>query len=121
MIAHPEAIAGTHGCLDTDLMTAARDSGLPLIAKSGAEGTFGLGVITPFGPLGIALKIEDGGARGRNCTAIETLAQLGALPERVASAVESYHRPILRNRAGLPVGEVRSCFRLHWPTGPTRG
>jgi L-asparaginase II len=101
-------------------MAAAREAKLPLIAKSGAEGTFGLGVVTPFGPLGVALKIEDGGDRGRNCVAVETLAQLGALPESVAVAVERYHRPVLRNRAGLSVGEARSCFRLSWPTGPSR-
>lgn len=120
MVAHPDVIAGTEDRLDTDLMISAREAGLPLIAKSGVEGTFGLGVVSPFGPLGIALKIEDGSIRGRDCAAIETLAQLGALPEPVAAVVERYHRPILRNLAGLAVGEVRACFRLHWPTGPAR-
>jgi L-asparaginase II len=112
MVEHPEGIAGTRERLDTTLMLAARAAGIPLIAKAGAEGTYTIGVLTPEGPVGIAVKVEDGGERGRNAVALEVLAQLGLLPEPVASAMKEFHRPRLRNFAGRDVGEVRPRFDL---------
>jgi L-asparaginase II len=112
MVDFPEVIAGTRERLDTTLMLAAREVGLPLIAKAGAEGTYTIGVLTKDGPVGIALKVEDGGERGRNAVAIETLAQLGLLDDSMAAAMRDYHRPKLRNFAGREVGEVRPRFDL---------
>jgi L-asparaginase II len=113
MVEHPQVIAGTHERLDTDLMIAAREAGIPLIAKAGAEGTYGIAVLSPSrGPLGIAVKMEDGGERGRNAVSCEILDQLGLLAESMRGPLEPYHRPALRNRSGLPVGEIRPSFRL---------
>lgn len=112
MVDYPEVIAGTRERLDTALMLAAKNAGLPLIAKAGAEGTYTIGVLTKDGPLGIALKVEDGGERGRNAVAIEVLAQLGLLDDSMAAAMREYHRPRLRNFAGREVGEVRPRFDL---------
>jgi L-asparaginase II len=112
MVDHPDIIAGTRERLDTPLMSAAREAGLPLVAKAGAEGTYTIGVLTPDGPFGIALKVEDGGERGRNSVAIEALAQLGLLTESMTAAMRDYHRPRLRNFAGRDVGELRPRFTL---------
>jgi L-asparaginase II len=112
MVHHPEIIAGTRERLDTALMLAARGAGLPLVAKAGAEGTYTIGALTPDGPVGIALKIEDGGERGRNAVAIEVLAQLGLLTDSMGSALRDYHRPRLRNFAGRDVGDIRPRFDL---------
>lgn len=112
MVHYPAVIAGTRERLDTALMLAARDSGIPLVAKAGAEGTYAIGVLTSEGPLGIALKIEDGSERARNAVALETLAQLGVLPEPMAAAVRDYHTPAILSLAGAPVGSVRPAFRL---------
>ncbi|MFB3908652.1 MAG: asparaginase [Candidatus Eisenbacteria bacterium] len=112
MVDHPEVIAGTSGRVDTDLMRAAREAGIPLIVKAGAEGVYAMALRAPEGPLGIAIKMEDGLERGRNCASIEILSQLGALPPAMAARLRDWHRPLLRNRAGLEVGEVRPAFRL---------
>jgi L-asparaginase II len=112
MVDYPEIIAGTRERLDTALMRAARDAGVALVAKAGAEGTYAIGVLTPRGPLGIALKIEDGSERARNAAAVETLAQLGVLGDGFAAAMREVHRGEIRNRAGLVVGAIRPDFHL---------
>lgn len=112
MVDYPEIIAGTRERLDTALMLAAKRAGVPLVAKAGAEGTYAMGVMTPRGPLGIALKIEDGSERARNAAAVEILAQLGVLDAGFATAMREYHHGSIRNRAGIVVGEVRTRFQL---------
>lgn len=113
MVSHPEVIAGTHERLDTDLMRAARAAGLPLIAKAGAEGTYAVAVLSPSeGPLGITVKMEDGSERGRNAVTCEILDQLQLMRESMREPLEPYHRPILRNRAGHAVGQIRPRFQL---------
>lgn len=113
MVHYPAIIAGTRERLDTALMLAARTAGIPLVAKAGAEGTYAIGVLAPDRPLGIALKIEDGGERARNAVALEALAQLGLLPESMAGALREYHSPAVLSLAGAPVGRIRPAFRLH--------
>jgi L-asparaginase II len=112
MVDFPEVIAGTRERIDTPLMRSAREAGIPLVAKAGAEGTYAMGVLTRRGPLGIALKIEDGGERARNAVAVEVLAQLGVLAEDFASSMRGYHRGPIVNRIGMVVGEVRPRFLL---------
>ncbi len=112
MVGFPAVIAGTRERLDTALMIAAREAGISLVAKAGAEGTYAIGAVTPTGPIGIALKIEDGGERARNSVAVETLAQLGLLPPGMADRVRDYHRPAVRSLAGARVGGIEPVFRL---------
>lgn len=113
MAARPDIIAGNRARLDTVLMRAAAESGVALVAKAGAEGTYAMGVLTPEGPLGIALKIEDGAERARNAVAIEVLAQLGLVSDSMRARLAPYHGTTMSNHAGLPVGEIRPVFRLH--------
>lgn len=112
MIEYPEMIGGTKGRFDTDLLRAARGK---LICKVGAEAVYSVGVLPcekfPRG-LGLAFKMEDGSYRGLAPTVVETLAGLGVLDETEVKQLESYHRPIIDNRRGLRVGEVRTIFEL---------
>ena len=112
MIEYPEMIGGTKGRFDTDLLRAARGK---LICKVGAEAVYSVGVLPcekfPRG-LGLSFKMEDGSYRGLAPTVVETLAQLGILDEMELTQLASYHRPIIDNRRGLQVGEVRTIFEL---------
>ncbi|HVG18367.1 MAG TPA: asparaginase [Blastocatellia bacterium] len=111
MIEHPELVGGTKR-FDTDLLRAARGK---LICKVGAEAVYSIGVLPseqfPRG-LGIAFKMEDGSYRGLAPAVVETLVQLGVLSGGEAAALSSYRRPIVENRRGLNVGEVRAIFDL---------
>jgi L-asparaginase II len=98
--AHPEMVAGERR-LDTRLLRA---TGGRIFAKVGAEGIHAAGVVG--GRVGIALKIDDGGSRAR---APLLLALLRALDLLSPVELESLGPPadrVLRNHAGLPVGEV---------------
>jgi L-asparaginase II len=63
--------------------------------------------------LGIALKIEDGAARGAPPAVVEALRQLGALDEREIEALGEHARPMVRNYRGETVGEGCPEFALH--------
>jgi L-asparaginase II len=112
MIEFPEMIGGTKGRFDTDLLRTARGK---LICKVGAEAVYSVGVLPcerfPRG-LGIAFKMEDGSYRGLAPTVVETLAQLGLLDEMEVTQLATYHRPIIDNRRGFHVGEVRTIFDI---------
>jgi L-asparaginase II len=112
MIRYPEMIGGTKGRFDTDLLRASRGK---LICKVGAEAVYAVGVLPcerfPRGA-GVAFKIEDGSYRGLGPAVIETLAQIGVLDETETAQLAAYHRPVVDNRRGLPVGSVRATFNL---------
>ena len=108
MMAFPEMVAGTRR-LDTDLMRAAKGR---VVAKGGAEGYYGIGILASPG-LGVAIKMEDGdGARGRDAVVVETLRQLGALDAEGLAELSRYAARPTRNHRGLLVGEIRPCFHL---------
>ncbi|QBI20252.1 asparaginase [Egibacter rhizosphaerae] len=49
-----------------------------VLAKRGAEGTLVAGVLAPAGPVGIAVKVEDGAGRAAGPVAAAALASVGA-------------------------------------------
>ena len=104
-LAHPEMIGG-EGRICTEAMRAVPG----LLAKTGAEGGYAL-ALTEQG-LGVALKVEDGAARAVHAAVVEVLAQLGALSEAGAAALERWRRPAVKNFRGEVVGEVKPVFRL---------
>jgi L-asparaginase II len=107
MLAYPEMVAGTHR-LDTDVMRAGKGR---VVVKGGAEGYYGIGLLSSG--LGVAIKMEDGdGARGRNAVVVETLWQLGALDDEDLAALSRYAAGPIKNHRGLIVGEMRPCFQL---------
>jgi L-asparaginase II len=112
MINHPEMIGGTKGRFDTELLRAAHGK---LICKVGAEAVYSVGVLPsekyPRG-LGIAFKMEDGSYRGLGPAVIDTLRQMGVLDEGEVAQLETFHRPVIDNRRGINVGEVRAVFEI---------
>ena len=71
-----------------------------VIAKAGAEGVYVMGF--PGQGVGLALKVEDGNARAWVHVLHAVVRKLG-LPVDLRKAAD----PVLRNHAGLRVGEVR--------------
>jgi L-asparaginase II len=100
MMAYPDYVAGT-GRFDSVMLRAGAQS---LVCKSGAEGVFGMGL--PARGVGFAAKIADGGGRARPPVAMAALRFLGS-PIADATELQPFKRPIVYNRAGRVVGEVR--------------
>jgi L-asparaginase II len=117
MLAHPDMVAGRQR-ICTDLM---RSGSGRLVAKSGAEGFYAVGIRAGALPglsvgLGVAIKIEDGNmARARDPVVIETLQQLGLLDSTALRALETYRVGPIRNYRGEVVGQLRACFSLIRP------
>ena len=102
MMEFPVATGGGRR-FSTQLMIAADGT---LVAKGGAEGLECMGV--PARGFGIALKCEDGRSRGVGPAVVALLRHLGLLSEEQAERLEPWRRPLLRNAAGVVVGEIRA-------------
>lgn len=101
---HPELVAGP-GSIDTLLMER-----LPLLAKRGADGYYGLALPeTPRGPLGVALKVEDGASQAREVLVVALLRVLGLDP-----GPTPWDRPEVKNHRGLGVGHLEARLELTW-------
>ncbi|GAA6734299.1 asparaginase [Thermus oshimai] len=101
---HPALVAGP-GSIDTLLMER-----LPLLAKRGADGYYGLALPeTSHGPLGVALKAEDGASQAREVAVVALLRLLGLDPGETP-----WDRPLLRNHRGLEVGRLEAHLDLTW-------
>ena len=111
MCAHPRAVAG-QGRFSTVLMeqTAGR-----LVAKGGAEGLECVGIAARG--LGLALKCEDGQARGVAPAMLALLEQLGELSGDELARLAESRRPVIRNHAGREVGALEAVVRVLAPAG----
>jgi L-asparaginase II len=116
MMAHPELVAGQRRRLDTALMRTAPGR---LVSKGGAEGVQAVGLLAVTyagnaGPMGLALKIEDGdGAHhARDVTTCEALRQLGTLSAGDLAELAGYASPPITDPRGAIAGVVRPAFRL---------
>jgi L-asparaginase II len=111
MAAAPELVAGT-GRFTTDLM---REFGGALVAKEGAEGVYAVGVPAALAggrPFGIAVKIADGGERGRDAVTVEVLRALGlAKGARLARLRKLAFKPV-RSVRGDVVGALETVFTI---------
>lgn len=116
MVSHPDMVGGPDS-FDTHLMQV---TGGRILAKGGAEGYQGLGllpgVLGPGSPgVGMALKIGDGDARGRARSAVvlEVLRQLGVLSPHELQELAEYGpcSPVL-NWRGIVVGQAYPVFTL---------
>jgi L-asparaginase II len=99
--AAPFYLAGT-GRFCTDLIQATQGR---VLIKTGAEGVYV--AILPEQGLGVAMKIDDGGARPRAVAFGAILRRLGALDDDAWAALQSHVAPLLHNHAGTRVGAVR--------------
>ena len=116
MLAAPEMVGGTRDSSDTRLMRAR--SGV-LVAKGGAEGLRGVGLLrgargegTPAA--GVAVSIEDGDGHGRanRAVTVEALSQLGVLNTVQLERLADLHRPPARDPRGVEVGATVPNFEL---------
>lgn len=101
MIKAPFMVAGS-GRFCTEVI---RHAPVPLVVKTGAEGVF-TAALSGKG-LGIALKIDDGAARAAAVALGAILVSIGALDGDVCNTLADYLRPVVYNRAGLAVGQIR--------------
>ena len=115
MTSFPEMVAGT-GRFTTNLM---REFGGDLLGKEGAEGVYAVGVparlaasLPVDGPVGIALKIEDGAERGRDAVTVEVMRQLGLASGTRLSRLRRLARRPVRNVRGEVVGGMTPVFCL---------
>ncbi|MFQ5505957.1 MAG: asparaginase, partial [Planctomycetota bacterium] len=79
------------------------------LVKCGAEGCFGIGVRPPLGPLGIAVKIDDGTPRGYETFLARFLVKLGLLEGSEAS-LATFLAGKVHNTRGHEVGEIRTAM-----------
>ena len=106
MRAHPHLIAGTNRT-DTVLMQSQNN----LVSKIGAEAINLMAIRdSKYGNLGIATKIEDGSDRILEVALHRVLTQLGVLSH--PEALAAWQAPILKNHAGLEVGQYQAAFDL---------
>ena len=98
----PFLISGD-GRFDYDLARAFPHN---VVNKGGAEAIQGLGFRDP--PLGIAIKVHDGGERALGPLCVAILQLLGLVDDLSRfPLLEPHARPVLRNYAGLTTGEIR--------------
>ena len=62
--------------------------------------------------LGIALKSEDGAARGLAPATVALLEQLEELTAAERSALSGSRQPVVRNHAGLEVGTIEAVVQV---------
>ena len=110
MCAFPRAVGG-EGRFSTALMEETRGR---LVAKGGAEGLECVGL--PAQRLGIALKCEDGQARGVAAATLALLEQLEALSRVELERLARLRRPVITNHAGHEVGVLEAAIRVLAPS-----
>jgi len=103
----PEMVAASRDRTCTELMRNV-DARFRLIAKAGAEGYYATGWIDPDSGrgMGLTVKMEDGGQRGRDPITIALLQRFGVLPADLPPALKPFTEPVITNWAGKKVGEV---------------
>jgi hypothetical protein len=97
---YPEMVAGDER-ICTEVMRLGRRR---FFAKTGAEASYGIAFFDRG--LGLALKVEDGGARAVEPAVVECLRQAGALEGAAVAALARFHRPAVRNHRNEVVGEL---------------
>jgi L-asparaginase II len=120
MMSHPELVAGERRRIDTALMRAYPRL---LVSKGGAEGVLAMGLPpgalpagSPFGegPVGIAVKVEDGNLarRAGDAISVAVLRQLGLAGDPLPDALVEFASPPIVDPRGEASGEVRVVARL---------
>ncbi len=102
MMHYPNYVSGT-GEFDSRLMEVTAGS---LCCKGGAEGVHGDAALDSG--IGLVLKVVDGTSRGRAPATLASLRRLGVIRDAHVEALAEFARPVLRNRAGTLVGEIRA-------------
>ena len=120
MMAHPELVAGERRRIDTALMRAYPRR---IVSKGGAEGVLAMGLPpgalssgAPFGdgPMGVAVKVEDGNLarRAGDVASLAVLRQLGLAADPLPAGLDEYASPPIVDPRGEISGEVRAVLSL---------
>ncbi len=104
-VKHPEMIAG-EGRFDTGIMRATRGR---ILAKTGAEGVECIAIDGPE-PLGMAVKVVDGSARGLPAIVLAVLEKLQVLSPQELEQMSSYRRIPVHNHRGLQTGWIEAAI-----------
>ncbi|GAB3794393.1 asparaginase [Virgibacillus kimchii] len=107
MVNYPEMVAGTKR-FDTDLMNVFQGR---IVAKGGAEGVHCFGDRETG--VGVAVKIDDGNARGTSVASMEVLRQLNIGDPSAWDQLDTYYRAPVLNARDEKIGVVRSAFELN--------
>jgi L-asparaginase II len=104
MTTHPELVAGD-GRFCTALMQAFNGD---LVGKVGADASYAIGVrdTGTRGPLGIAVKVEDGNTTVLYAIVTHVLAQLDIGHETQRAQLAAYGNPPMRNTMGIETGRL---------------
>jgi L-asparaginase II len=99
--AHPEMIAGVHKRICTDIARITRGRIFP---KVGGDAVYGIGVCGA--DRGLAIKIDDGSARGLQPIVVALLSRFGFISSSEAEALATWRQETIRNWAGLAIGRT---------------
>jgi len=105
MQAHPLMVSGAQR-FDAQLMRA---FGGRVVCKGGAEGLEAIGFSDP--PLGIAVKVLDGGERAGPPICVAVLRALGLIAGETPEPLAGRERPVLTNHQGLETGAIVASVR----------
>ncbi|WP_244813991.1 asparaginase [Caballeronia sp. Lep1P3] len=108
MTSHPELVAG-EGRFCTLLMRA---FGGALVAKTGADASYAIGVRRPEGALGIAVKVEDGNLAVLHAVVAHALDLLGIGSAEQRRALDDFRNPPMRNTMGVTTGRLDVTLTL---------
>ena len=101
MLQHPEMVAGTNR-FDTAFMRTMDGSA---VTKIGAEGMQCVALKTPE-PIGLAVKIGDGGNRAAPAVACEILRKLDLITEDKLHSLNKFHAPERSNHNKIKIGRI---------------
>jgi L-asparaginase II len=120
MTTHPEMVAGD-GRYCTALMSA---FGGNVVGKVGAEGSYGLGVRAGAhaiegvdGPIGVAVKVEDGNGAILTAVVTELVHRLGIGTPHQRAHLDPFRAPAIKNTVGLEVGRMEVSVPLERHAG----
>ena len=108
MTKHPEMVAGKSG-FDTWFMKVLKGRA---VAKGGAEGMRALALDTKeYGPIALALKVQDGNHRASEMACLEILNHIGALTEEEWEKIKKHATHNSTNLNGINVGEIQCTIQ----------
>lgn len=106
MYTYPQMVAGTDR-ICTDLMRVMNGQ---VFAKAGAEAVYCVGFVGKG--IGLAVKIDDGGARGKELVTLKAMQDLGLISEAELAQLSRYWTPVVKNHHGVITGEQKTVFTL---------
>jgi len=110
MTKYPDIVGGTER-FDTDLMRASEGR---LLAKSGADGVFCIGVRNEHGNhgMGITIKMESGNIKFLPIVVMRILDKLKILSKEKINKLKKYRPLYIKNYHKEKVGQFISDFKL---------